>query len=314
MTKKESSTGPKKKIRPENPTFIDESGDFFIETFGVDRPSIFEIALEGDETVRLENTSNGLVLVDPDPNFLSDPQSSNVEVTTDFGQGIYDVGRMKSRETEVAFGFNKTIKANSPSQNFSFRPQRVWAQLIDRKSEMSTNLFLPTYDPGRFPIARFKLPLELLDDSDSVDVRLWVVPNVRDNWPPINDPMSKNQIPPGARDIVGIKCELRESEGAGEFTVTISPGDDPRGYFVNCPAFESFRRKTIYQDRKRKQDIFEFKVSPREANFSLSVLSLEQYQGIINRVEEDPERVGKDTDPIFGDNAIWIKFQNVTIK
>ncbi len=292
-----------------NPT--KKSGNFVVETKEVRQSDKFEIELHQGVSVTLENMPDGLRLSEAlVPEFLKTPQP----IQCNLASGQYMVGRVSATtDNTLAFAFRKTTKlVGSDSDNFSFRPQRIWAQLIDRKTGDRVNLFLPNYKAGQYPIAVFKLPSSVQSLTD-VDVRLWIAPNINDRGKPIEP--YKNTIGLGQSDNNGISCLLARDEKLGTSSISAKRAvDDPRDFFIGCPQFLECLQTTLIEDGQLTET-FAYSVPNESASFTLSILPLDEYTSIMKRVKESKQSFGVDRDPIFGDTkSAWIDFKQIKIR
>ena len=298
--------------RIEIPKTIDDMrpGKYVVETFGVAKPDSFDVELHNGVSVLFKNTSRGLVLDRGNtPNFARSP----LPVDCNLAAGKYRVGPVASRDNELAVGFEKlTNLAGSNFRNFSFRPQRIWAQVSDGETkERLFNLFLPEYRPGQYPIAVFKFP-KTGDRLSKFDVRLWIAPSVNDGGRRIAPYV--NEIGIGKTTNLGITCELERDNAKGTSTIAVDrPAGEERDFFVGGPDVGDYVHLTTVVDGVRTEK-YEYKINEVNANFTLSALPQEEFISIMQRVGNSPKNFGKDLDPIFRDRgSVWIDFEGVKI-
>ena len=287
-----------------------QSGDYVVQTSGVAKPDAFDVELHNGVSVALKNTPLGLVLDDGSkPKFAISP----APIDANLAAGVYQIGRVSaSVDNQLAFGFEKLTKlAGSNFRNFSFRPQRVWAQVSDSKTGKKLfNLFLPQYQAGQYPIAVFTLPQT--DKNLEVDVRLWIAPSINDRGPLVA-PYS-NTIALGESVNKEIDCKLERDVTENTSTIaTKRSAEDYRDFFVGCPDASRCVRLTEIKDGVLDEK-YEYTVKEANANFTLSVLPRNEYSSIMERVNNSSQRYGTDQDPIFGDqDSVWIDFKGIKI-
>ena len=285
-----------------------EAGNYVVQTSGVEKPDSFEVELHRGVSVVLKNTLQGLVLAEGSPPlFTKNPPP----VDCNLADGGYRIGEVAYRNNEITFGFEKrTELQGSAFKDFSFRPQRVWAQVSDSKTgKRLFNLFSPEYKPGQYPIAVFKFP-KIDGKLTEVDVRLWIAPSINDRSGPIAPYL--NVIELGKTTNRGIACQFDKAEGTSTISVE-RPAGDQRDFFVGGPR-EKYVHRTTVVDGVRSEK-YEYEVSEAKANFTLSALSQEEYRSIMERVRNSSQTYGKDIDPIFGDmDSVWIDFKGVRVK
>lgn len=295
------------------PQIREQPGMYTVATLGVRTPDTFDVELDEGVSVRLENTAKGLRLARQSP-----PKFLGETVTCNLGAGIYEVGAVQitNERNVLAIGFRKTTNlAGSKSDNFGFRPQRVWAQVTDVTSGRRLAAFEPTWGKGQYPIAKLPLPPELVKSAGEIDVRVWIAPSIHDRGEPIADQSKENPIGIGETVIKGIPCVLTRDRSNNTSTVAIKKGDDPRDLFVNCPDFESFVQATKFVDGKLAETAFRFKVEENLATFSLSVLAREAYEAIMEDVSKTDDSKGISTDPVFGDEgSVWVSLKGIRLK
>ena len=285
-------------------------GIYVVETFGVARPDSFDVELQDGVSVLLKNTSQGLVLAKGNtPRFARSP----LPIECSLAAGKYRVGPVTSGDNEIAIGFEKiTNLVGSNFRNFSFRPQRIWAQVSDSKTkERLFNLFSPEYRPGQYPIAVFKFP-KTDDKLSKFDVRLWIAPSVNDGSRLIAPCL--NEIGIGKTTNLGIPCQLERDNAKGTSTIAVDrPAGEERDFFVGGPDVGNYVHLTTIVNGVRAEK-YEYKVNEMNANFTLSALPQEEYLSIMGRVNSSPENYGKDLDPIFRDtDSVWIEFKGIKI-